>query len=147
MNELTNRLGMDTIETGAAVSFCMEMYEKGLIGPKEWGELDLKWGNARAAEGLIRMIAERRGFGDLLAEGLQVTAEKIGGMASEYAIQINNMALPAHDPRAYSSLALTYATSAPSMSNTTCKAKAKPRRMASCRRQGPNSSIELKLET
>jgi aldehyde:ferredoxin oxidoreductase len=111
LNELTNRLGMDTIETGAAVSFCMEMYEKGLIGPKELGELDLKWGNARAAEGLIHMIAERRGFGDLLADGLQVTAERIGGMASEYAIQINNMALPAHDPRAYSSLALTYATS------------------------------------
>jgi len=111
LNELTNRLGMDTIETGSAVSFCMELYEKGLIGPKELGELDLKWGNARAAEGLIHMIAERRGFGDLLAEGLQATAEKVGGMASEYAIQINNMALPAHDPRAYSSLALTYATS------------------------------------
>jgi len=111
LNELTNRLGMDTIETGAAVSFCMELYEKGLIGPKDLGELDLKWGNARAAEGLIYMIAERRGFGDLLADGLQATAEKMGGMASEYAIQINNMALPAHDPRAYSSLALTYATS------------------------------------
>jgi aldehyde:ferredoxin oxidoreductase len=111
LNELTNRLGMDTIETGATVSFCMELYEKGLIGPKELGELDLKWGNARAAEGLIHMIAERKGFGDLLAEGMQVTAEKVGGMASEYAIQINNMALPAHDPRAYSSLALTYATS------------------------------------
>jgi aldehyde:ferredoxin oxidoreductase len=112
LNELTNRLGMDTIETGAAVSFCMEMYEKGLIGSKELGGLELKWGDARSAEELIRMIAERRGFGDLLADGLQATAEKVGGMASEYAIQINNMALPAHDPRAYSSLALTYATSA-----------------------------------
>ena len=112
LNELTNRLGMDTIETGAAVSFCMEMYEKGLIGSKELGGLELKWGDAGSAEELIRMIAERRGFGDLLADGLQATAEKVGGMASEYAIQINNMALPAHDPRAYSSLALTYATSA-----------------------------------
>jgi len=112
LNELTNRLGMDTIETGAAVSFCMEMYEKGLIGAKELGGLELKWGDARSAEELIRMIAERRGFGDLLAEGLQATAEKVGGRATEYAIQINNMALPAHDPRAYSSLALTYATSA-----------------------------------
>ena len=112
LNELTNRLGMDTIETGAAVAFCMELAERGLIGPKELGELDLKWGNAQAAEGLIRMIARREGFGDLLAEGLQATAQKVGGMASEYAVQINNMALPAHDPRAYASLALTYATSA-----------------------------------
>ena len=111
LNELTNRLGMDTIETGSVVGFCMELYEKGLIGPKELGELDLKWGNAQAAEGLIRMIAKREGFGDVLAEGLKVTAEKVGGMASEYAVQMNNMALPAHDPRAYASLALAYATS------------------------------------
>lgn len=112
LNELTNRLGMDTIETGAVVAFAMELYEKGLIGPKELGELDLRWGNARAAERLIQMIARREGLGDLLAEGLKVAAEKIGGTAIEYAIQMNNMALPAHDPRAYASLALTYATSA-----------------------------------
>ena len=36
---------------------------------------------------------------------------------------------------------------APSMRNTICIAKAKPRRMASCRNIGPNSSIEPKLET
>ncbi len=112
LNELTNRLGMDTIETGSVVSFAMELYEKGLIGRKDLGGLDLRWGNARAAEGLIRMIADREGIGDLLAEGLKTAAEKIGGLAPEYAIQMNNMALPAHDPRAYASLALTYATSA-----------------------------------
>ncbi|MEE9419822.1 MAG: aldehyde ferredoxin oxidoreductase N-terminal domain-containing protein, partial [Desulfatiglandaceae bacterium] len=106
LNELVNRLGLDSIETGAVVAFSMELFEKGLIGPKELGSLDLRWGNARAAEGLIRMIADREGIGDLLAEGLKVAAERIGGMAPEYAIQTNNMALPAHDPRAYASLAL-----------------------------------------
>jgi aldehyde:ferredoxin oxidoreductase len=111
LNELVNRLGLDSIETGAVVAFSMELFEKGLIGPKELGSLDLRWGNARAAEGLIRMIADREGIGDLLAEGLKVAAERIGGMAPEYAIQTNNMALPAHDPRAYASLALTYPTS------------------------------------
>jgi aldehyde:ferredoxin oxidoreductase len=111
LNELTNRLGVDSIEAGAAVAFAMELYEKGLIGKKELGSLEMKWGDAQAAETLIRMIANREGFGDLLADGLKSTAEKIGGTASEYAIQSNNMALPAHDPRAYSSLALSYATS------------------------------------
>jgi aldehyde:ferredoxin oxidoreductase len=111
LNELVNRLGLDSIETGAVVSFCMDLYEKGLIGSKELGSLDLKWGNAKAAEGLIRMVAAREGFGDLLAEGLRTTAEKIGGMAIEYAVQKNNMALPAHDPRAFCSIALGYATS------------------------------------
>jgi aldehyde:ferredoxin oxidoreductase len=111
LNELTNRLGIDTIETGAVVAFAMELFEKGLIGRKELGFPSLEWGNAGGAEKLIRMIAAREGFGDLLAEGLKVAAEKIGGMAMEYAIQTNNMALPAHDPRAYASLALGYSTS------------------------------------
>jgi aldehyde:ferredoxin oxidoreductase len=111
LNELANRLGIDTIETGAVVAFTMELFEKRLIGPKELGPLSPDWGNAEAAEDLIRMIATREGFGDLLAEGLKVAAEKIGGMAIEYAIQSNNMAIPAHDPRAYASLALGYSTS------------------------------------
>ena len=111
LNELANRLGLDTIETGAVIAFCMELYEKGMIGPKEIGSLELRWGSAKAAEALIRMVVNREGFGDVLAEGLKVTAEKIGGMAIECAVQGNNMALPAHDPRAYSSIALGYSTS------------------------------------
>jgi aldehyde:ferredoxin oxidoreductase len=90
----------------------MELYEKGLIGSKELGSLRLKWGDARASEELIRMIVSREGFGDVLAEGLRSSADKIGGLATEYAIQANNMALPAHDPRAYASIALGYSTSA-----------------------------------
>lgn len=111
LNELVNRLGMDSIETGAIIAFAMELFEKGLIGRKELGGLELQWGDADAAERLIRMVAAREGFGDLLAQGLKVTAEKLGKMAYEYAVQVNNMALPGHDPRAYASLALTYSTS------------------------------------
>jgi len=111
LNELANRFGLDTIETGAVVAFAMELFENGLIGPKELGSLSLNWGNAKGAESLIRMICNRVGLGDLLAEGMKVAAERIGGMALEYAIQANNMALPAHDPRAYASIALGYSTS------------------------------------
>lgn len=111
LNELVNRLGLDSIETGAVVAFCMELYEKGLIGTEEMGGIDLQWGNAEASEELIRMISRREGFGDVLADGLKEAAKKVGGVALEYAIQSNNMALPAHDPRAYSSIALGYSTS------------------------------------
>ena len=120
LNELVNRLGLDSIETGAVVAFAMELYEKGLIGIKELGSIDLQWANAKASEDLIKMIAYRQGFGDLLAEGLQSAAERIGGMAPEYAIQTNNMALPAHDPRAYSSIALGYSTSSRGPCHTDC---------------------------
>ena len=120
INELVNRLGLDSIETGAVVAFSMELYEKGLIGSRELGSLRLKWGDAKASEDLVRMIASREGFGDVLAEGLKFTADRIGGMAIEYAIQSNNMALPAHDPRAYASIALGYSTSARGPCHTNC---------------------------
>jgi aldehyde:ferredoxin oxidoreductase len=111
LNELVNRLGLDSIETGAVIAFCMELFEKGLIGKEDLGGFDLRWGDAQGAERLIRMVAGREGFGDLLALGIKAAAEKLGGTALEYAVQVNNMALPAHDPRAYASLALTYSTS------------------------------------
>jgi len=120
LNELVNRLGLDSIETGAVVAFCMELYERGLIGRKELGAVELRWGDARASESLIRMIAGREGFGDILAEGLKYAADTIGGMAAEFAIQSNNMALPAHDPRAYASIALGYATSPRGPCHTNC---------------------------
>lgn len=111
LNELCNRLGLDTIDAGAVVAFAMELRERGLIGPAELGSLDLKWGDGRAAEALIGMIGRREGFGDVLAEGLGSAAAQVGGLAEECAVQAHNMALPAHDPRAYSSIALGYATS------------------------------------
>lgn len=120
LNEMVNRLGLDSIETGAVVAFSMELYEKGLIGSKELGSLELKWGDSKASEALIQMVASREGFGDLLADGLKVAADKIGGLAAEYSIQANNMALPAHDPRAYSSIALGYSTSSRGPCHTNC---------------------------
>lgn len=120
LNELVNRLGLDSIETGAVVAFCMELYEKGLIGSTELGSIDLKWGNAKASEKLIEMVVNREKFGNILAEGLQKAAESVGGMAPEYAIHSNNMALPAHDPRAYSSIALGYSTSSRGPCHTDC---------------------------
>lgn len=111
LNELCNRLGMDTIDSGSAVAFTMELYEKGGIGADELGSLDMTWGNAEAAERLIEMIAMRQGFGDMLAEGVESAAGRIGPLAQEYAVQTHNMAIPAHDPRAYTSIALGYSTS------------------------------------
>jgi len=120
LNEVTNRLGIDSIEAGAVAAFCMELYERGIIGAKELGPLELKWGDATASEHLIRMIVKREGFGDVLAEGLKTAAESIGGMAPEFAVQSNNMSLPGHDPRAYASIALGYSTSSRGPCHTNC---------------------------
>ncbi len=110
-NDLCNRLGLDTISTGAAVAFAMECFEHGLLSTGHTGGLDLTWGNADAVIKLIGQIAQRQGLGSLLAQGTVKAADEIGGLAHEFTVHSKGLEMPAHDPRAYSSLALAYATS------------------------------------
>ena len=44
-NERCDRLGLDTISTGRAISFAMELYEKGILRKKDTGGMDLLWGD------------------------------------------------------------------------------------------------------
>ena len=110
-NELCNRYGVDTIEVGGAISFAMECYENGLISEKDTGGLKLTWGNAKAVVEMVHQIGKGEKLGALLGQGLLKASQEIGGLASEFAIHSKGLAFPAHDPRAYNSLALGYATS------------------------------------
>jgi aldehyde:ferredoxin oxidoreductase len=64
----------------------MECFDRGLITAKDAGGLEVRWGDAEAVRELLMMISERRGFGDLLAEGVKRASERIGGEAGEAAI-------------------------------------------------------------
>lgn len=108
--DLCNRYGLDTISAGGVVGFAMEAFERGLLTPHEIG-FDVNWGDGEVLVQLIHQLAHREGIGDLLAEGVMRAAEKLGPMASEFAVHVKGMELPAHDPRAYNSLAVGYATS------------------------------------
>jgi len=48
---------------------------------------------------LIRQIAYREGFGDLLAEGTREVARRIGKGAEQYAMHVKGLELPGYDPR------------------------------------------------
>ncbi len=109
-NELCNRYGIDTISAGSAVAFAIECFEHGLITTEDTDGLELAWGDSECVLELIRMIGEKEGIGELLSEGTRRAAEEIGGMAAEFAIHVKGLELPAHDPRAYSSLGVGYAT-------------------------------------
>jgi len=110
-NQLCNQYGMDTISTGGVIAFAMEAYEKGIISSSDLDGLKLTWGSADAVVEMVRRIGERKGLGKLLGEGVRKAAEEIGGRALEFAIHVKGLELPAHDPRAFYSLALGYATS------------------------------------
>lgn len=108
--DLCNRYGLDTISTGGVVGFAMEAYERGLLTSEDIG-FPLKWGDGESLLQLLHQIAHREGIGDLLAEGVMRAANKLGPIALEFAIHVKGLELPAHDPRAFNSLAVGYATS------------------------------------
>jgi len=109
-NDLCNRLGLDTITCGAVIALAMEADERGLLSGDKRGGLDLSWGNGETVVQLIQDIAARRGLGDLLADGAVRAAQRIGGSAHECVVAVKGLEMGYHDPRAYTSMAVAYAT-------------------------------------
>lgn len=108
-NDLCNRYGVDTISTGAAIAFAMEAYEKGIITKEEAG-CELTWGNVDAIIEMTEQICQGRGLGAILGKGVKRASAEIGRGTEEFAVHVKGMEVPYHDPRAYFSMAATYAT-------------------------------------
>jgi len=64
-----NQLGLDVSSTGTYMAWATELYERGMIDDKLTGGLKLEFGDYETYAQLIDMINERKGFGDILAEG------------------------------------------------------------------------------
>jgi aldehyde:ferredoxin oxidoreductase len=109
LGHLCDRLGLDSISAGNTIALAHYLFQEGLIGPEETGGLELEWGDPETVAALIEQTAHRRGLGDTLAEGVKRFAEQHN--AADLAIHFNGMAPAMHDPRAYSGMLLTYATS------------------------------------
>ena len=111
MNEACNRLGMDVIEAGSLIGFAMEAFEKGLLSSDLLEGMEPRWGDGDAALELIQQMGEGKGFGKFLAQGYKKILEALPPEAAEIAMQVKGLGFPAHDPRAYNSTALSFATS------------------------------------
>jgi len=111
-NELCNRLGLDTMSTGAVIAFAMEAFERGVITDKDTGGVELTWGNAQALLKMIEKIARKEDIGEVLSEGVRSAANKLGKNTVEFAIHIKGLEPSYHDPRCFFSHALNYATAA-----------------------------------
>ena len=110
-NHLVNKHGLDTCETGGLISWAMELYEKGILTEELTNGLKLEWGNDKLLLELIRKIAYREGFGNVLADGFKEAIRNIGKKSEYYAIQVKNMSNLHSDERPTPSLALGIATS------------------------------------
>jgi aldehyde:ferredoxin oxidoreductase len=107
-NEMCNLYGLDTISTGATIAFAMECHQNGLLADADFS---LEWGDPASVLGLIECIARRQGIGDLLADGTQRAAHKIGRGAEYFAMQVKGVELPRQEPRIAKAFGLGHATS------------------------------------
>ena len=110
-NDLCNRYGMDTISVGAAIAFAMEAFEKGVLTTEDFGGESLFWGDAGKMVQMVEAIGNARGIGRLLGKGVRHAAQHLGRGSDRFAMHVKGLELPAHDPRAYFSSAVSYATS------------------------------------
>lgn len=109
LGDLCDRLGMDSISAGNTIALAYLMYEKGIITEKETAGLELAWGNGTPCFQLLNQMANREGFGALLAMGSKSFARHFG--VEDLAVQVHNLEVAMHDPRAFSGMALVYVTS------------------------------------
>ncbi len=112
LTDLNERLGFDVNEMGFLAALVMEWYEKGVISKEDTGGLELNWGNYQAMGELMKMIAHRQGFGNVLAEGIKHASQTVAGGQADWGVYIQKGHGPrGHDHRARWSEMLDYATS------------------------------------
>ena len=109
-NDLCNRMGMDTISASATAAFAFEAFENGLIPLEECDHHPLKWGDPDSLMVVLNLILERRGCGEVLAQGTRSAAEFYQQGSEIYAMHVKGLELAYHDPRATFSMAANYAT-------------------------------------
>ncbi len=107
-NELCNAFGLDTISTGTTIAWAFEAWERGLLTGEDTGGIELGWGDGSTVVRLIEMIANREGFGDLLAEGSQRAAAAIGRGSDRFLTTVKGMEMAMHDPRHMERMRLSY---------------------------------------
>ncbi len=99
-NKLCDQYGLDTISTGSILGFYRECIERGLVRDS--------WPSNEKMFELIEMMAQRRGIGNVLAEGTLRASQVFDGQSEDFAIQQCGMELPAYDPRGSWGMFLCY---------------------------------------
>ncbi|GAB6145986.1 aldehyde ferredoxin oxidoreductase family protein [Desulfocicer niacini] len=103
LNDVCDRLGMDTITAGNLCAFTMEAVERGIV------DYDISYGDVDGTVRLLNDIAQRNGIGDILSQGIKKAASAWG--LEDIAVHAKGMEPAGYDPRVLKGMGLAYATS------------------------------------
>ena len=103
LNDLCDRLGLDTMSAGNLSAMTIEASRQGKI------DYRIDYGQPERVAELLKEMAHRRGIGDVLAKGIKRAAEKWD--FTDQAIHVKGLEPSAFDPRVLKGMALGYGTS------------------------------------
>ncbi len=103
LNDICDRLGMDTITAGNLCGFTIEAKVQGRI------DYDIDYGEVDKIADLLEKIAAREGIGNILADGIIPAARQWG--AEDLAIHVKGMEPSGYDPRVLKGMGLSFGTS------------------------------------
>ena len=102
LNDICDRLGMDTISAGNLCGFTIEAAKRKKI------DFKIDYGDVDAIAGLLKKIANRQGIGDILARGIRHAARTWD--MEDMAVHVKGLELPGYDPRVLKGCGLAFAT-------------------------------------
>jgi aldehyde:ferredoxin oxidoreductase len=103
LNDICDRLGVDTITAGNLAGLAIEASRRGKIKDR------IDYGDVPAIADLLKQIVLRQGIGAVLAEGIKYAAQEWG--LEDIAIHVKGMEPAGYDPRVLKGVGLGYATS------------------------------------
>ena len=103
LNDICDRLGMDTITAGNLAAFTIEASRRKSIGEK------IEYGDSDGVAELLNKITQREGIGAILANGI-IYASKEWGL-EDLAVHVKGLEPAGYDPRVLKGMGLGYATS------------------------------------
>ena len=87
LNEICNRLGLDTITAGSVTQWAIESYLRGVLTKEDTDGLELDWGKLDEVKKTIEKLALREGnLGNLLGDGLKIATKRVGKESYKWAI-------------------------------------------------------------
>lgn len=103
LNDICDRLGMDTMTAGSLCGFTIEASHRQDIGEK------IEYGDVGGIAALLNKMARKEGIGATLAEGIKHASKEWG--LEDFAAHVKGLDFAMYDPRALKGMGLAFATS------------------------------------
>lgn len=88
---ISQRLGMDYESIAGTLSLVLRLLDAGILTRADLDGVDLRRGNEDAIIEMMHKIARREGFGDVLADGSIIAAQRIGKGAEQFVSTIKGI--------------------------------------------------------